>query len=323
MALEKELEVALAAVRRASELCRNVQHRLVSEDTLSKKDRSPVTIADLGSQALVCRELRAAFPGDPIVGEEESGIVRENDELRGRVLGLLRDHVPGLVESEMLEAIDLGTAEAKGDRYWTVDPIDGTKGFLRGDQYAVALGLIVEGRVALGVLGCPNLDAGPGGGERTGALFSAAAGAGAFVHVLEGGGRRRIAVDSVRDPADACFCESVESAHGAHDDHGKISSLLGITKEPYRIDSQCKYASVARGDASIYLRLPTRKGYEEKIWDHAAGLIVVEEAGGRVSDVRGKPLDFTAGRTLRENTGVVASNGVLHGRVIAAIGEVL
>jgi 3'(2'), 5'-bisphosphate nucleotidase len=89
------------------------------------------------------------------------------------------------------------------------------------------------------------------------------------------------------------------------------------------MDSQCKYAAVARGDASVYLRLPTRSDYEEKIWDHAAGWIMVNEAGGEVTDVRGEPLDFSLGRTLRRNKGVVATNGRVHAQVVAAVREVL
>jgi 3'(2'), 5'-bisphosphate nucleotidase len=89
------------------------------------------------------------------------------------------------------------------------------------------------------------------------------------------------------------------------------------------MDSQCKYAAVAGGDASIYLRLPTRADYEEKIWDHAAGYLIIREAGGQVSDIHGEPLDFSQGRTLSRNKGVVATNGKLHTPVIAAIQQAL
>jgi 3'(2'), 5'-bisphosphate nucleotidase len=131
-----------------------------------------------------------------------------------------------------------------------------------------------------------------------------------------------VAVGDIRSAADARFCESVESAHSDQDESAKVVSLLGIRSEPFRIDSQCKYAAVARNDASIYLRLPTRADYEEKIWDHAAGSLVVECAGGRVSDVEGRPLDFSKGRTLSANTGVAATSGAIHDEVIAALKKV-
>jgi 3'(2'), 5'-bisphosphate nucleotidase len=89
------------------------------------------------------------------------------------------------------------------------------------------------------------------------------------------------------------------------------------------MDSQAKYTAIARGDASIYLRLPREKAYREKIWDHAAGFIIVEEAGGSVTDFQGKPLDFLAGRTLKNNKGIVATNGHLHRQVLDAIAQVV
>ena len=123
--------------------------------------------------------------------------------------------------------------------------------------------------------------------------------------------------------SEARVCESVESGHSNHDDSARITELLGIAAEPYRIDSQCKYAAVARGDASIYLRLPTRADYREKIWDHAAGKFVVEQAGGRVTDVTGAPLDFSHGRRLEHNLGVIATDGRFHDEVVAAVQNVL
>ncbi|MDX1429115.1 MAG: inositol monophosphatase family protein, partial [Rhodothermales bacterium] len=77
-----------------------------------------------------------------------------------------------------------------------------------------------------------------------------------------------------------------------------------------------------RGDAEIYMRLPTRADYVEKIWDHAAGMLVVEEAGGQVTDIDGKRLDFSHGDGLAENSGVIATNGKLHDAVIEALREV-
>ena len=116
------------------------------------------------------------------------------------------------------------------------------------------------------------------------------------------------AVESLREAAEACFVESVEAAHSNQSAAGRVACSLGITRDPVRMDSQVKYAAVARGDASIYLRLPTKPGYEEKIWDHAAGSLVVTEANAkyhanvgydtlvtvrtRISDLRGVRVRF-------------------------------
>jgi len=217
--------------------------------------------------------------------------------------------------------IDLGgvTPDGSLERYWTLDPIDGTKGFLRGEQYAIALGLIEKGRVVLGVLGCPNLE-GPDG--RPGCLLAAVRGRGATIQPLSAtgdAGRKSIRVSEITSTTAARFCESVESGHSDQDQSAQIAADLGIHEEPVRVDSQCKYAIVARGEAQIYLRLPTRKDYREKIWDHAAGLVVVEEAGGRVTDVRGNDLDFGHGRKLETNAGVIATNGPIHDAVLASV----
>ena len=88
------------------------------------------------------------------------------------------------------------------------------------------------------------------------------------------------------------------------------------------MDSQVKYGLVSRGDASIYLRLPTQKSYRENIWDHAAGSIIVEEAGGRVTDIQGKPLNFSVGNKLTNNRGVIATNGKLHDLLLKAVQQV-
>src|SRR6185437_2044577 len=95
------------------------------------------------------------------------------------------------------------------------------------------------------------------------------------------------------------------------------------TAAPVRMDSQAKYATVARGFADAYLRLPVKTGYFEKIWDHAGGVCVVEEAGGKVTDVCGKPLDFTRGQELNLNRGVIVTNGTLHDSIVAAVQGVL
>jgi 3'(2'), 5'-bisphosphate nucleotidase len=318
----EELRAALAAVRAACRVCRAVQERMVDAGTLEKRDKSPVTVADFASQAIVCQILGRALPGDPIVAEETSDELRraENAPLRDAVVEHVCSELGARASAEeVLGWIDRGGAEARGRRYWTLDPIDGTKGFLRREQYAVALGLIEDGEVVLGVLGCPHL---PNPDGSRGALFAATAGGPARAFPLwnaERGAGLPVAVHRVRSAAEARFCESVESEHSNQEESARIASLLGIRSEPFRIDSQCKYAAVARGDASIYLRMPTREEYREKIWDHAAGKLLVEAAGGRVTDIDGRPLDFGRGPTLAGNRGIVATSGSIHDEVIGAV----
>lgn len=327
MNYESELKVAVEAVRKACGLCGRVQSSLVSEETVRKKDDSPVTVADFGAQAVICRELMKSFPDIPIVAEEDSSELRSEGgkALTARVLEFAAEVFPGMDEEGLVSAIDAGDyGGGAGGTFWTLDPIDGTKGFLRGEQYAVALALIENGRVVLGVLGCPNLPLDikhPDGGK--GCILTAVKGEGASMRPLEHNTPQRIAVSDIEDTKHAPFCESVESSHSSHVDSARVAGLLGVKALPIRIDSQCKYAVIARGDASIYLRLPTRKDYVEKIWDHAAGSIIVEEAGGIVTDAYGKPLDFSLGRTLSGNKGIVGTNGLIHDKVISAVSEVL
>ena len=87
------------------------------------------------------------------------------------------------------------------------------------------------------------------------------------------------------------------------------------------MDSQVKYGAVARGDAALYLRLPSPEypDYRENIWDHAAGALIVEEASGQVSDMFGRPLDFVSAAQMEDNRGVVVSAREIHARVIDAL----
>jgi 3'(2'), 5'-bisphosphate nucleotidase len=319
VATDSELTAALTAVRAASDLCRSTQGRLLAGDTLTKGDDSPVTVADFAAQAVVAATLTEALGHVELVGEEDSTDLRgpEREPLREGVVDLVRTQRDDVDTEAVLDWIASGAADATSDRYWTLDPIDGTKGFLRGDQYAIALALIEHGRVVLGVLGCPNL---PQPDGSTGATFVAVPGR-CEVHTPSGVTAARVAAPTTI--ADARLCESVESGHSNQDDSARIAELLGIEAPPYRIDSQCKYGVVARGDASIYLRLPTRADYREKIWDHAAGKFVVEQAGGRVTDVTGAELDFSQGRRLESNRGIIATDGRFHDQVLEAVTAVL
>ncbi|MCA9707301.1 MAG: 3'(2'),5'-bisphosphate nucleotidase [Myxococcales bacterium] len=321
MSRDRDVEVALAAVRQAARACRAVQ-REMDPHTLQKRDKSPVTVADFASQALVARALLEALPDDPLVGEEDAADLRDVanaarlEQVHARVASVAEAASP----DDVLRWIDRGCSDATGPRYWVLDPVDGTKGFLRGEQYAVALALLVEGEVELAVLGCPNLPWEPSAAEPVGVAFVAVRGGGARALPLFGDGpAREVRVSTGADPAALRVCESVESGHSDHDASAEVVRRLGIEAAPVRLDSQAKYGVVARGEAELYLRLPTRPGYQEKVWDHAAGALVVQEAGGVVTDVDGRPLDFHHGRTLAQNRGVVVSHGPCHAQVLEVL----
>ncbi|PIL32418.1 hypothetical protein GSI_05120 [Ganoderma sinense ZZ0214-1] len=338
-----ETQIAIAAVRRACVLTASVFNKLVKQETLTKDDKSPVTVGDFSAQAVVNTILNRAFPEDPIVGEEDAADLRVESGkiLRDRIIELANETLiaelqPGEKEEwglgpnhgrtadQLLDAIDRGNYNGgRTGRMWTLDPIDGTKGFLRGEQYAVCLALLVDARVELGVMGCPNLpvSAADPSGPR-GCIFVAVRGQGAFQLPLDNpfveGARTKLTIPTFT-PETLNFLESVEKAHAKLSFNERVGQVLGVTRAPTRMDSQAKYCSLARGDGGVYLRMPVGTGYREKIWDHAAGAILVEEAGGIISDGRGEPLDFGLGRTLGENFGVVASGKDVHAKVIAAI----
>jgi 3'(2'), 5'-bisphosphate nucleotidase len=317
---DRELEVALCAVRQATRACRAVQQSL-DPHTLAKDDRSPVTIADFASQALVARALLEAFPDDPLVAEEDAAALRDpaNAERLRQVHARVSAEVPA-TPADVLRLIDRGTTHETHPRQWVLDPVDGTKGFLRAEQYAVALALLVDGLVQVAALACPNLPLSPEPSASLGTVFFAVRGSGSHAAPLfEPAPAHSVHVSSRTDPTALRMCESVESAHTAHDRSAELARRLGITAPAVRLDSQAKYGVVARGRAELYLRLPTRPGYHEKIWDHAAGALVVQEAGGVVTDVDGRPLDFSLGRELRANRGVVVSHGPCHDLVVATL----
>jgi len=322
MPFESELRTALEAVRQAATVCRSVQSSITTE-SLAKKDNSPVTVADYASQALICRTLQARFPSDPVIGEEGAADLRV--PAGAAFLSRIVDecHAAGVTASaqEICDWIDRGGASTFSPRFWTLDPIDGTKGFLRKEQYAISLALIIDGIIEVGVLGCPNMPL--EGDNSPGVLAWAVRGQGAWMQSLDAPESTpvQIHVSQTSVASDLLFCESVESGHSSHDWSGLIATDLAIHKEPVRMDSQCKYLAVARGDADLYLRLPTRKGYQEKIWDHAGGVLVVTEAGGLVSDIQGRPAEFCHGSTMAVNEGMVVTNGKVHERVIAAISK--
>jgi len=322
---ENSLEVvtAIQAVMMASNLCQKIRGELVGGESFIKSDRSPVTIADYGSQAIISKLIKDRFPGDLIVAEEDSKELKKPGQRKilEQVTQYVNDFIPNTSSEEVCSWIDL-SSHLIPDRFWALDPIDGTKGFLRGDQYAIALALIENGLVKLGLLACPNLyvDILQPYGKR-GCLFFALRGNGSFQINIQGGYKQKLSVSKIKDPSKVTLTESVEPDHADHLFHQRIAKKLNIAKPSIRMDSQAKYGILARGEATVYLRIPSpsEPGYKEKIWDHAAGSIIAEEAGGKVTDAIGNPLNFLCGIKMEKNYGIIVTNGILHDVILKAL----
>jgi 3'(2'), 5'-bisphosphate nucleotidase len=318
-----EFVIALQAVIKASAFCQKIREDLVGGESLLKRDRSPVTIADYGSQAIICKLIREKFPGDTIAAEEDSKELRKPDhsKILEKVTSYINTFIPNSSSEEVSAWIDFSSHDL-ADRFWALDPIDGTKGFLRGDQYAIALALIEDGLVKMGLLACPNLhvDVDQPAGKK-GCIFFALKGKGSVQMDKNGINQRPISVSKVKNPSEAIITESVEADHADHLAHQYLAEKLNISKRSLRMDSQAKYGILARGEVTLYLRVPSSSepGYKENIWDHAAGSIIAEEAGGKVTDVLGKSLDFSCGIKMVKNHGVLVSNGILHDVVLRAL----
>jgi len=320
---EKEMETGQNAVIDAMRISRTVQKELTGADAITKADKSPVTIADFAAQAIICKILKEHFPAIPIVAEENSDILGkpENRAILEKVLYYIAIDEKAkfiLDKDNLFQGIDLGNGEPTDDIFWALDPIDGTKGFLRGEQFAIALALIVNGKVQLGILGCPNLKMGS-----QGCLLFAGKGGGAYALDIENHTRKKVGVSTITVPEKMRFVESYVSSHSNMDMQLHIARVLKLEQDPVRMDSQVKYGVLAAGQAEIYLRIPHPKtpDYREKIWDHAAGSIIVEEAGGVVTDILGEKLDFSVGKTLANNRGIFASIPAVHSRILDIIKE--
>jgi 3'(2'), 5'-bisphosphate nucleotidase len=247
-----------------------------------------------------------------------------------------------LSPKDVLEAISrCNSTGGPTGRFWVLDPVDGTLGFVRGDQYAVALALVENGEVVLGVLGCPNypmkkelLNFQNGYRQASeswdkGCVIYAKKGTGeAWMQQLVHGKKpfvwpnsaAKINVSSIDDPSLATFCEPVEKANSSHSFTAGLAHSVGVRNQPLRVYSMVKYAAIARGDAEIFMKF-ARSGYKEKIWDHAAGVVIIQEAGGVVTDAGGHPLDFSKGVFLQGlDRGIIACAGPkLHEKIIRAV----
>ncbi len=322
--MNESLAAAVEAVRLAAVVTRQVQSRPGGSMRQDKADGSPVTVADFAAQAVIAMSLQCSLGPVALLGEEHVDALRgrDNTALRQDVIGAVQCVLPEVTEDDVLEAIEASSHEGTASQYWTVDPIDGTRGYVEQAQYCIALARIDEGRPTVGVLGCPNMGhtAPPDVIDPAGSLLAATDRGGAWL--LEWGAGNHSATRG------RCRVEASDPAEllGSVDRNGTTDRLVHQALEHFdgafqlrQLDSQCKYAAIAIGLADGYLRIPRRATFAEKIWDLAAGDLIAREAGATMTDLHGRPLDFSHGESLSANFGVICAPPSTHARLIEAV----
>jgi 3'(2'), 5'-bisphosphate nucleotidase len=319
--LDVALQAALAACRAVTAL--GAPESFDPGAVLDKGAAGPVTVADLASQVAASMVLRRAFgPSLALVAEESAD---EAESLGGQPMMELVASVLGrgglsADADGVRRSLSLGGHAGGGaGRFWTIDPLDGTKGYLRGGQFAVAVALVEDGVPVVGALGLPRLEA-SGTGAGRGVVVMAVRGAGAHQRSLDGGTVTPVRARDWAPGAAIRLAGSVEKAHSASDELEAAFGRLGPV-ESVRVDSQAKYALVARGDADAYVRRSPSAGYREWIWDHAAGALVAQEAGCTVTDALGRALDFSRGRRLEESSGILCAPPWLHAASLEVLAQ--
>jgi 3'(2'), 5'-bisphosphate nucleotidase len=262
MDLRRELDTAVDLARRAGARIRALHGAQLAVDT--KADDSPVTQADREANALIVDGITRAFPTDAVLSEEAP------DD------GSRHDH----------------------HRVWMVDPLDGTKDFIRGrDGFAVMIGLIEGDRPVLGVVYQPIGDN----------LYFAARGQGAFVQ-RDGDPIERMRVSDVTDPTQIRMVASKSHRTPAID---RVREELGISDELNVGSVGLKLGLISAGVRDLYVN----PAGHSKLWDACGPEAILVEAGGRLTDLGGHPLDYR-GRELGNTRGLIASNGHLHEQVV-------
>lgn len=286
----------------------------------SKPDATPVTAADLALQAMLVRGLEERFGATPVVGEESTDVFRGDggDELRRRVHRLVGMARPDLSASTIDDAIDAGCADGTSREQWIIDPIDGTRGYLRGLQYCVCLALVRDGRPVFGAAGCPRLgDAGWTVGSVLGAGTWCWPGTdvAATPHRLDAsrrcrdvGGRALVA------------CESPEASVRARSRLRRLGEQLGASLIARPMESQCKFVLVASGDADLAIRFASKDASRNRdmVWDYAGAVVFAQEAGASMTDCDGEELRFGRGRAIDRNRGILCASNWLHADAVAA-----
>lgn len=335
---DPRLACAMLAAARGAEVAKVVLSWPDGRHCESKPDGSPVSAADLAIQIAVTWTIRERFgDAEPIVGEEGASSVSMpgGRALLDRAVRALRDAFgskgPKDPEAMLLDDSAM-TAESWPRDWWTIDPIDGTKGFRSGRHFAICVARVEDSVPMVGALSCPTM---PRSGDpmamqpagNSGTLYGALAGEGAWsadaAEFLAGrasvGRLLRPAQRASQRGADSPWivCDSIEGGDRAERMRGVVSRA-GFPWATISLDSQCKYALVADGRADAFMRVPSAKGRSETAWDHVAGLVICAEAGAFAGDLDGAAVRCAHGPDLTRSRGVLACDRAIADAIVRA-----
>ena len=272
--LERELETAVRLAREAGKkVLEYYELEIVAEEKLGIDNFSePVTVADRASSRIIVDGLKTEFPGDFVLSEEEL------------------DHPQTRINS---------------DRVWITDPIDGTWGFIKKDgDFAVQIGLALEGRPAVGVVYVPAHDI----------LYFGSTGNGSYV--INGGGEPvRLRVSDNTD------FSKMNLAVSRNHRSPKISRIIrdfGLKREIQRGSVGLKVGLIAEAVCDLYIHLSPRT----KFWDTCGPQIILEEAGGKLTDLFGETIRYEIA-DVQNHGGIVAANGAAHETIIKRLRPLL
>ncbi len=326
------LQLVAEATRWSVEFAAQLTSEPHGGGTAAKSDASPVTAADLAVQALLVHGLREHYGDMPVVGEESTAVfceggaderrerLEEHDgqySLRASVHKFVRQARPGLTPTQIDEAIDAGCADGTSREQWIIDPIDGTRGYLGGQQYCVCLAFVRDQVPLFGAAGCPRL------GTR-GSIIGAVPGGGAWCWSgldLSEAPAQMVTSRSAREAGGALVvCESPQASARARSRMRRLAESLNRQVIVRPMESQCKFVLVANGQADLAIRFasndPARN--RDMVWDYAGAVVFAEEAGARMTDCDGAPLRFGRGRAIERNRGILCAASWLHADAVRA-----
>ena len=301
--LKKEKDLAIQIIKKASEITE--WFRKSDSKSYTKKDQTPVTLADYASQIFINSSISEKFPEDLVVAEEDIINLKDSDDIT--LIEKCYNYL-GIDREVIAEPISRSYSE-EPMRMWTVDPVDGTRGFQKNLWYSIGIGLIINKMTEFCVICVPNYD------DLGNAIYIAQKGKGA--QVSHGNTDfKPIHVSKTKKLHEATMCQSLHYNEKWVENLAKNAGVSKILP----MDSMVKFCKIADGTADFYVKpLDPKRSFS---WDFVPGDLLVREAGGKVSNLTNESLRFEGKSLVNTAEGLIASNGILHDNLIDQIKSV-